>query len=157
MGVGIYIKDSRRVILRDVIIKNFMKGIVAENSSISISRGGLVSNLIGLEARNSRLTIANSIVRNIHTDIYLQNSIAEIIDTHIKYIIKIIRNSPVLDKEALEAEFIAHKIIATKDPKEKARKLEELRRKILSTRSLEKTLLILQIIDKIREMIRVIL
>ncbi|MFA4663354.1 hypothetical protein [Pyrococcus kukulkanii] len=157
MAIGIYIRGSRQVILRNVVIKNFEKGIVAENSNISISRGHLIGNLIGLEAKNSRITIANSTFRNIHTDIYLRSSIAEIIDTHVKYIIKIIRSSPVLDKEAPEAEFIAHKILATRDPKRKVSMLKELRRKVLNARNLEIALLILQIIDRISEIIKALL
>ncbi|AEF96065.1 hypothetical protein [Methanotorris igneus] len=117
---AIKLNNARDVVLRNVIIKNFPVGIVAENSQVSMSRVYLHNNDIGLDVHSSNLTIANSQFSNRGADIVIKGkSRVEIIDTVVRKILNIIGTSSQLDNEALNIGYLAHKILTTTDANEK--------------------------------------
>lgn len=138
MSTAIRLKNAKHVILDNVTIRGFQKGILAENSQVSMRGANIIGNVIGLEVHNSDFIVANSILNN-SIDILLgKNSEITIIDTIARQILDITKTPSVLDPKALEINWIAHSILSTKDLNQKKMLLKSLKKKIESYYKFEK-------------------
>ncbi len=108
------LSNAREVILRNVTIKNFPKGIVAKNSQVSMNNVYLYNNNIGLDIYSSNFKIENSYFCNVGIDVIIKGqSKVEFIKTNVRKILSIIGMYSQLDLEALNIGYLAHKIITT--------------------------------------------
>ena len=130
MSTAIHLKNAKHVILDNVVIRGFQKGILAENSQVSMRKTNISGNVIGLEVHNSDFIVANSILNN-SIDILLgKNSEVTIIDTIARRIIDITKTPSMVDSNALEINWIAHRILLTKDLNQKKVLLNQIKERI---------------------------
>ena len=128
MSTAIRLKNARHVILDNVRISGFQRGILAENSQVSMRRTNISGNIIGIETYNSDFIVASSILNN-NLDILLgENSEITILDTIARRIIDIIK-TPV-EPVALDINWIAHRILSTKDANQKMSLLKKIKEMI---------------------------
>ena len=153
-NTAIHLKNAKRVLFKDVVIRGFNKAIVAENSQATLIGCNIHNNLIGLESYNSNFTITNSIFNNNIDFLIGRNSKIEIIDSIAKTVLDITKNPTSI--EEFDIHYIAYEILQTNDINIKKRKLRILYGKL---KKLAKIKGILQdltkaiIIDRILEII----
>ena len=125
MPTGIYIKGAKNVLLQDVVIRGFEKGIIAENSEAFLNRVTLQNNVVGIETLNSRLTVVSSQFENNVIDLLMhKKSVVEKIDTAMNLIIDV--SSGVASIEALNIQELAREVLYSRDLTEKKKALGRL-------------------------------
>lgn len=128
MSTAIRLRNARHVTLDNVSIRGFQRGILAENSQVFMRRTNISGNFIGIETYNSDFIVANSILNN-NLDILLgKNSEITILDTIARRIIDITK-TPV-EPVALDVNWIARRILSTKDVNQKMSLLKQIKEKI---------------------------
>ena len=128
MSTAIRLRNARHVTLDNVSIRGFQRGILAENSQVFMRRTNISGNFIGIETYNSDFIVANSILNN-NLDILLgKNSEITILDTIARRIVDITK-TPV-EPVALDVNWIAHRILSTKDINQKIGLLKQIKERI---------------------------
>jgi len=124
MATAIYLDKSRGVVLDNVSIVGFEKGIHAKDSEFLVRNCHFSENKIGIESINSFGSIYNSEFRENVIDLIVNRSSIHLVDTIAKKIMEITRNGSRI--EDVEANWIAFRIINTTDPQEKKRLFRKL-------------------------------
>lgn len=127
-STAIRLRNARHVTLDNVSIRGFQRGILAENSQVFMRRTNISGNFIGIETYNSDFIVANSILNN-NLDILLgKNSEITILDTITRRIVDITKT--LVEPVALDVNWIARRILSTKDVNQKMSLLKQIKEKI---------------------------
>lgn len=128
MTTAICLDRSRGVILDNVSIVGFEKGLYAKDSEFLVRNCHFSENKIGIESVNSLGSIYNSEFRENVIDLIVNRSSIHVVDTIAEKVMEITRNGSRI--EDVEANWIAFRIINTTDPQEKKRLFGKLLEKI---------------------------
>jgi hypothetical protein len=161
-NTAIHLKNAKKVLFKNVVIRGFNKAIVAENSQATLIGCNIHNNLIGLESYNSNFTITNSIFNNNIDFLIGRNSKIEIIDSIAKTVLDITKNPTSI--EEFDIHYIAYEILRTNDINIKKAKLKNLVNKLqkflrslkLKSKNVDmaKIALLVEIIKDIMEIIK---
>lgn len=125
MATGIGMRNAKNVLLSNVTINGFSKGIEAVNSSMLLNRANIQSCGIGLDLINSNSVIYSSQFSDNCIDIVVNRSRAFVIDTLVRRILRILPSGD-YRVNPYQIEGIALGIINTADIHEKRRRLRQL-------------------------------
>ncbi len=117
MSVGIHVSNSRGVLLDNVVIRGFEKGLYVQNSNFLINNCEFSQNKVGIEAIRSFGTISKSKFYDNIIDLMVNNSSVHVIDTIAKTIQKITSRGTTI--EEINANWIAQLIINTRNHQKK--------------------------------------
>ncbi|AKG91064.1 hypothetical protein GAH_01649 [Geoglobus ahangari] len=124
MTTAICLERSRGVVLDNVSIVGFEKGIYAKDSEFLVRNCYISENKIGIESVNSFGSIHNSEFRKNDIDLIVNRSSIHVVDTIAEKVMEITRNGSRI--EDIEAHWIAFRIINATDPQEKRRLFRKL-------------------------------
>ncbi|NJE13752.1 hypothetical protein [Thermococcus sp. LS2] len=138
MPTGIYMKGAKNVLLQDVVIRGFEKGIIAEDSEAFLNRVTLRDNIIGIETLNSRLTIVSSRFENNVIDLLMKKKTEiEKIDTAMHLVLDVTSSASSI--EAINVQSLARQVLYSKDLTEKKRALKRLEDAVERYSTIKKT------------------
>lgn len=125
MATAIKLNKSSRVLLRNVSIRGFNKGIEAIDSDLMMDEVNVQRCGTGVELVRSRATLNDTILRDNTVDLVINNSRAQIINTIAQRIVEITPKGDYrINPHQIRA--IAYEIINTADIHEKRKKLKQL-------------------------------
>ena len=132
MATAIMLRGARNVLLDNVVIRGFERGIVAENSSLLMNRVRVVNGGIGVLLRRSYANILNSQIYGNLIDILAEESNVNIINSIALKIIAYLSNVSVSHYEVnvYELQRLALDVLSEQDPENKRRKYRRLLKKI---------------------------
>ena len=132
MSTAIFVRGARNVILDNVYIHGFVKGIVLENASAVLRGVKTVGCGIGLEARHSHVTTISSVFVGNAIDILAERASIHLIDTIAMNIIAYMSSvTPIhYAVNPYQVMAIAQEVLKERDPKVKRSRFRELLSKI---------------------------
>ena len=125
MATAIKLKNAKRVLLDNVVISGFNRGIEAINSDFALSNSNVRRNVVGVDLTNSDAIIHNSQLVDNAIDIVVNKSRVQLIDTIAYRILEILPKGD-CRMNPYQIERIAYSIINTRDIQEKKRNLSQL-------------------------------
>jgi hypothetical protein len=142
MATAIAIKDAKNVIIDNAFIRGFEKGIVVEDSSISLNRIIIAQNKIGLIAKGSFVTIKDSLFIDNEIDILAENASIDIIDSIAKSILLYFSNVKIVHYAINPYKIIAQaiEVLEEREPIAKKKKFKELLKTLLEYASIARML-----------------
>jgi hypothetical protein len=118
MATAIALHGARNVVLRNVQILGFQKGVEAVNSNLLLSGVHIQRSAIGLDLLNSYATIHDTRFTENVIDIVVNKSVAFVIDSAVRKIMEILPNSD-YRINSYKVRSIGYKIINTRDIEKK--------------------------------------
>jgi hypothetical protein len=141
LSAAIVVRGARNVLLDNVFIRGFGRGIVLENSSAVLNRVTVSQSGIGLVARRSHAVVNQSAFIGNKIDILAENASLELIDTIVKNLLSYLSNIRVahyaVNQYMLTAQ--AREILRERNPAAKRRKFRQLLKTLLQYASYVKT------------------
>jgi hypothetical protein len=125
MATAIGMRNARNVLLSNVTIRGFSKGIEAVNSSMVLSEANIQRCGVGLDLVNSNSVIHHSQLTDNGIDMVVNKSRAFVIDTLVYRILKILPKGD-YRIDPYQIEYIALGVVNTADIREKRRRLRRL-------------------------------
>ncbi len=152
MDTAILVKGARNVVLDNVVIRGFSRGIVLENSTALLNRVVIAQSEIGLVTKRSYVTINQSMFLDNKIDILAENASLNLIDTIARKVLAYFSNITISHYAVNPYRIIAQarEVLKEQDPLVKRRKFRQLLKTLLQYAAYAKTIYdIIKIILKV--------
>ncbi len=142
MATAIYVRGARNVVLDNVVIRGFDKGIVLEDTYATLNRVYVTQTNIGLLARKNYALINQSLFLDNAIDILAENASLDMIDTIARTIKAYLSNINIIHYTVNPYRLIAqaNEVLQEQNPEIKRRKFRELLETMLKYAAYAKTI-----------------
>ena len=142
MATAIYVRGARGVVLDNVVIRGFDKGIVLEDSQAMLNRVFVTKSNVGLLARSSHAVVNQSVFLDNAVDILADSASLDLIDTFAKKVIAYLSNVRIYHYAVNPYKIIAQArdILKESNPTAKRRKFKQLLKTAIQYAAYAKTL-----------------